>query len=100
MRKIIEGVKDATGSFLPPSKPVVNDSPLSIDGILHDCLVNIRRIVDKISAETTIVGMPNKETVQMLKDCTSMLMSLQKQEKEILDKMSVADLQKLIKAKK
>ncbi len=100
MRKIIPGVKDANGAFLPPPKHVESSSPLSIDGILHDCLVNLRRIVDKISTETTLPGLPAKDTVQMLKDCTSMLMALQKQEKDILDKMSVDDLKNLIKGRK
>lgn len=107
MRKIVEGVKDATGSFLPrlPSPPV--ESPkedavpdtISIDSMLNASLTSLYRILRHINGEISSPAGPTRETIQNLKDVMTMLHELKKKEQDLLDDISDEELEKMSRKK-
>lgn len=106
MKKIVGGIKDENGIFVPqkpaqaPSEPIFPKQDvvmdLSIDNLLHNGLIAIAAIMRDIRAEITLKG-PSRNTVANLKDVMTMLRELKKDEKEILDEISDEDLEKLLK---
>ena len=103
MRKIVEGVKDATGSFLPrlpepkaeaPQRESIPDT-ISIDSMLNTSLTSLYRILRHITAEIT--AGPTRETIQNLKDVVTMLHELKKKEQDLLTEISDEELEKLSK---
>lgn len=95
MRKIVDGMKDSSGAYVKEDTRVLPN--VSIDDLLKESLINLQRIVSKISIETTKTGFPAKEIIQAQKDCVSMLQDLKKTEKELMENMSDEELIKLIK---
>lgn len=105
MRKIVEGVKDSKGSFLPPApivtveppKPEVIPSTISIDSMLNTSLTSLYRILRHINGEISSPAGPNRETIQNLKDVMTMLHELKKKEQDLLTEISDEELEKLSK---
>jgi hypothetical protein len=92
MRKIVEGIKDGSGAYVKEDTRVLPN--VSIDDLLKESLINLQRIVNKISIETTKAGFPAKEIIQAQKDCVSMLQDLKKTEKELMEALDVKELEK------
>lgn len=105
MRKIVEGIKDTTGSFLPPSRPVyveiIKDAlvpdTISIDNMLNTSLTSLYRILRHINGEISSPAGPTRETIQNLKDVMTMLHELKKKEQDLLNEISDEELEKLSK---
>lgn len=94
--------KDESGAYTRRIiKPKVEDESINIniDNTLKDCLVVVRRIVDKLLEETAITGLPSRECVQSTKDCLTMLIEIKKKEKELLDDISEDELRKIVQGK-
>lgn len=107
MRKIVEGIKDDTGSFIPLPKlqtpPVKTEDPIpesiSIDALLSTGLNAIYRTMRYLMGEISSPGGPSRETIMNLKDIMSMLHDLKKKEQDLMDDFSDEDLEKLSKKK-
>lgn len=105
MRKIVEGVKDSKGSFLPPLPPVKVEAPkeeaipdtISIDNMLNTSLTSLYRILRHINGEISSPAGPTRETIQNLKDVMTMLHELKKKEQDLLNEISDEELEKLSK---
>lgn len=103
MKKIVGGIKDANGIFVVEPKkalpPISIESPaedISIDNLIGRGLVALDRLMKVIMTDIS-TGLPNRDTVQNLKDCMAMLHSLKEKEKDFLDNLSDDELEKLIK---
>lgn len=98
-------LKDENGAYLP--LPAVTpltareeasgiEQDLSIDSLLHRSLVTVDRMLKAITIQAS-EGTWDRESVQNLKDLTSMLLEFKKKEAEILEQMSDETIEKLIK---
>lgn len=92
--------KDSNGIYLPPEptppRAQVEVSPdLSIDKMLFRILTTIDRILQSLTYQATH-GTFDRETIQNLKDCTSILLEFKKKEAEILDDMSEEQLEAMV----
>lgn len=100
MRKIV-GIKDDNGIFTrEEAKEKASPEPTdkkdhSIDDLLRAGLQNIAGAMRAVSQDIG-TGAPSRETIQNLKDLMSMLKELKKEEKELLDNMTEAELNDLI----
>lgn len=91
------GVKDENGIYTPKSNTAVLFAPppiedntaidISIDALKQRGLLTIDRIMKAALIEAS-TGSPSRESVQNLKDCLTMLQSLEKDEKESLSRLS------------
>lgn len=88
VRRIVPGVKDDSGAFVPESKD------LSIDGLMLSGLEAIYGVMRSCLAEAK-TGCPSRESVMNLKDCMSMLSNLKEREAEVLEKLSDEELKRL-----
>lgn len=89
-RKIISQ-KDGNGQYVPIR---IVSSDISIDNLLKSGLTTIQQIMTRLELESKI-GIPERESIQSLKDCMAMLHELKKHEKELLDDLDEADLTEL-----
>lgn len=109
MRKIVEGVKDATGSFLPlpklsdPAAEIKKEEPvpdnISIDALLATGLNAIYRTMRFLMGEIASSAGPTRETIMNLKDVMTMLHDLKKKEQDLLDDISDEELEKMSRKK-
>jgi hypothetical protein len=88
-------VKKSYVKIIPESPPMI-----SIDDSIKDCLICVKRIVDQITFVTTKNEIPDRETVQTLKDCLSMLFESKKKEQDFLDSLTEEQLLKLARKRK
>lgn len=86
-----------TGKYVFPKEAPQPD--VSIDTVLKDGLINLKRIMDAISGVTVGGRIPDRTVVQSLKDCVQMLTDLKKAEQDLMEDMSEEDLKKVIKSK-
>lgn len=84
-----------TGKYVFPKEAPQPD--VSIDTVLKDGLINIKRIMDAIGGITVKGSIPDRTVVQSLKDCIQMLSDLKKTEQDLLDDMSEDDIKKILK---
>jgi hypothetical protein len=83
----------------PAMAPVPDDSQLSIDDGLKKGLQAVLLIIDRcLKAART--DLPDRETVQSLKDAMSILHDLKKKEAEILEQLSDEELREIASGKK
>lgn len=109
-RKIIGGVKDSNGIFMPAPpelkaaaksalEPVKVESPStdpdSIDDLLKRGIRVIYNLMRVIEGEV-LGGNPDRETIQNLKDIMTMLKDLKKEEKDLLSELSDEELSKYV----
>lgn len=98
MSKIYQGGGQINKSGIyEPSKVEEPLLDISIDKALNDGLVCIRRVMDVILSHTARNVMPPRDEIATLKDCMTMLMDLKKKEQEIVEGMSIEELEKLVK---
>lgn len=106
-RKLINNtsvsVKDDNGLYVKSVEPRVSNEDLnvspdevSIDTLLKDGLLAIHIIIKKVVVESKKEGIPEREYVQTLKDCMTMLHELKKKEQELLETITVEELEKLL----
>lgn len=99
-RKIVDGIKDHAGAYIPVPKPLEKpvEAPFdgSIDNLIYRGLRAIYGLMRDIESDIAM-GSPDRDTVQNLKDAMTMLRDLKKEERELLDGMSDEDLEKMLK---
>lgn len=90
-RKIVEGVKDEKGAFVPI--PKVKPEELSLDYILERQL----RALDQVTTQLLGMskGMMTKDEIQSLATCIKITLELKARENELLEALSDEDLEKL-----
>jgi hypothetical protein len=99
-KRIVEGIKDDKGAFIPIPKP--QEKPVevpfdgSIDNLIYRGLRAIYGLMRAIESDIA-TGSPDRDTVQNLKDAMAILKDLKKEERELLDSMSDEDLEKMLK---
>lgn len=91
------GEKDGKKIYVKPAPKAVD---FTLDGILKDGLIAIRRIMDRVLVETDSGRLPSKDTVVNLEKCMAMVSSLRKTEQALVDAMSKEDLEKLVSSNK
>jgi hypothetical protein len=93
---IVEKAVDASEPPPPLRAPTPDDSQLNIDAGLKNGLRAVLLIVDTCLKEAR-TGLPERDTVQSLKDAMSILHELRKKEAEILEELSDEELNSLVK---
>lgn len=88
--------KEIKRSYVVLEEPKEGPPAISIDDTIKDCLICVKRIVTKITADTSGGRLPDRNTVMTLKDCMSMLFEAKKKEQEILEDLSEDELQKML----
>jgi hypothetical protein len=90
--KIVE--KPVMVEKIVEKKIYIQDESEDIDELLKRGLSNISKMM-KIISEQATEGTFDRDTVQNLKDLMTMLKDLKKQQQDLLDTMSDAELEKL-----
>lgn len=104
-RKIVSpppsSLKDPRGAYLPqepegvsPPSSLAPDPALSIDVLMKRGLLAIDRTLTLVLRNVS-GGNPSREDIMNLKDCMGMLQTLKERESELLEEMSLEDLEKL-----
>lgn len=91
---------DVKRTYIMPEKPKEGPPAISIDDTIKECLICVKRIVDKISSDTARNGPPSRETAAILKDCIMMLFEAKKKEDEIMADLSETELESMLRSKK
>lgn len=81
----VPGHKDESGAYVRLREPT--DEELSIDEMLRTALVQIHKLLQVIAIDITSQA-NDRDTVQSLKDCVSMLNALKEKESDILESMT------------
>lgn len=76
------------------SSPLPDD--ISIDDLMNRGLKAMYGIMRSVNADSAS-GAPSRNTVMNLKDLMSMLKELKKDERDVLNALSVEDLEKIVK---
>lgn len=88
-------------TYIVKEAPKQEELPaISIDDSIKSILICVKRIVDKITENTSRGAIPDRNTVMTLKDCLAMLFEAKKKEDEIMSEMSESQLEQLINSKK
>lgn len=98
-KKIIGGLKDENGIYLPVQKEP-EEKVTSIDDLLYVGLRSISKAMMAVQSEINMGGVPSRETVQTLKDLMSMLKDLKKDEKDVLENLTDDQLEQLLESKR
>jgi hypothetical protein len=101
-KRVIPGYKDVDGVYV--KEPVVEETKapepipedLSIDDLMGRGLKAIYGIMRAITADVA-TGDPSRFTVMNLKDVMAILQTLKKDEKDLLNKLSDNELEKIAK---
>ena len=97
--RIVDSAVAASEPPPPTMAPVPDDSQLSIDDGLKKGLQAVLLIVDRCLKEAR-TDLPDRETVQSLKDAMSILHELKKKEAEILEQLSDEELREIASGRK
>ncbi len=89
VKRIIPGVKDDSGAFVPET------TDLDIDALLNEGRALIAGILRVVKTNVKC-GTPSRNDVMNLKDCMAMLEQLKAQEGDLLDDLTVEELQELL----
>jgi len=84
--------KDSSGAFTIDTP---TDAQLSIDGLLRKALVSIHRMIGILDQEIKD-RKHDRNTIQNLKDCVSMLNDLKDKENDILESLTNEALTKIV----
>ena len=97
-RRIVDprGLKDEHGQYLKPE--VVKEPPLSgsLDDILNRQLLALERVTRQLVARST-EGNMTRDEIQSLATVIKVTVELKEHEKELIDELSDAELEKFIK---
>lgn len=85
------------GVLISIAKGVEPPPQVSLDYLVQDGLVAIRRIMDKILADTTRNILPPRETVMTLKDCMAMVTELKRKQIEAFEGLTAEELKRVVK---
>lgn len=92
-KEVVEAAVEATAPTFTSGIPGVDKSK-GIDDLLLEGLYQIQRLLSCVKRDID-TGSPERDTVQTLRDCMSMLHELRKQEQALLGKLSDEELEKL-----
>ena len=101
MRKIVQGVKDESGSYIKetPVSVAVEDVTvvdLSLDSFMEKYLHLLHRETKALFLEAA-QGKLSRDSSQSMRDNLKLIMELKKQEKQLLDNLTDDELKKLAK---
>lgn len=97
-----DGIKDENGHYMRPLPPKPEQEAtgpagdISIDDLLEKGLYMLHLLMKSIQTQIS-THTYDRDTIMNLKDTMSMLHELKKREKELLDKLSEAELADLVK---
>jgi hypothetical protein len=99
MRKIVNGIKDSNGAYLPqePASKPAPEKPVdtNLDNMLYLQLETLARATGALHG-ASYRGL-TKDEIQSLNTCIKLTMELKAKEKELLDNLTDEELEKLAK---